>query len=141
MILKCNNEKVVNLVKYFETLDFADKLRLSIDMLESYHVKVKNDNVLEILKKLLCAVDEQYNKTKFLNLLNYKHLLITSAQVMELTEKEQNIFVFEVFYNIYKVLQNKIFLECKWREWNWYSFSPCRSNERFAVIQEIVVFA
>ena len=63
-------------------------------MLESYHVKVKNDNVLEILKKLLCAVDEQYNKTKFLNLLNYKHLLITSAQVMELTEKEQNIFVF-----------------------------------------------
>lgn len=105
MILKCNNEKVVNLVKYFETLDFADKLRLSIDMLESYHVKVKNDNVLEILKKLLCTVDEQYNKTKFLNLLNYKHLLITSAQVMELTEKEQNIFVFEVFYNIYNVLQ------------------------------------
>ena len=43
MILKCNNEKVVNLVKYFETLDFADKLRLSIDMLESYHIKVKND--------------------------------------------------------------------------------------------------
>lgn len=105
MILKCNNEKVVNLVKYFETLDFADKLRLSIDMLESYHIKVKNDNVLEILKKLLCAVDEQYNKTKFLNLLNYKHLLITSAQVMELTEKEQNIFVFEVLYNIYNSMK------------------------------------
>ena len=70
-------------------------------MLESYHVKVKNDKVLEILKKLLCAVDECYNKTKFLNLLNYKHLLMTSAQVMELTEKEQNIFVFEVLYNIY----------------------------------------
>ena len=107
MILKCNNEKVVNLVKYFETLDFEDKLRLSIDMLESYHIKVKNDKVLEILKKLLCAVDEQYNKTKFLNLLNYKHLLMTSAQVMELTEKEQNIFVFEVLYNIYSTLKNK----------------------------------
>lgn len=73
MILKCNNEKVVNLVKYFEILDFADKFRLSIDMLESYHIKVKNDKVLEILKKLLCAVDESYNKTKFLNLLNYKN--------------------------------------------------------------------
>ena len=109
MILKCNNEKVVNLVKYFETLDFADKLRLSIDMLESYHIKVKNDRVLEILKKLLCTVDEHYNKTKFLNLLNYKHLLMTSAQVMELTEKEQNIFVFEVLYNIYKSLKNKVF--------------------------------
>ena len=107
MILKYNNEKVVNLVKYFKTLDFEDKLRLSIDMLESYHIKVKNDKVLEILKKLLCAVDEKYNKTKFLNLLNYKHLLMTSAQVMELTEKEQNIFVFEVLYNIYSTLKNK----------------------------------
>ena len=105
MILKCNNEKVVNLVKYFETLDFADKLRLSIDMLESYHVKVKNDKVLEILKKLLCVVDEQQNKTKFLNLLNYKHLLMTSAQVMELTGKEQKIFVFEILYNIYKTFK------------------------------------
>lgn len=109
MILKYNNEKVVNLVKYFETLDFADKLRLSIDMLESYHVKVKNDKVLEILKKLLCAVDEQYNKTKFLNLLNNKHLLMTSAQVMELTEKEQNIFVFEVLYNIYTSVKERYF--------------------------------
>ena len=99
MILKYNNEKVVNLVKYFER----------IDMLESYHVKVKNDKVLEILKKLLCAVDEQYNKTKFLNLLNYKHLLMTSAQVMELTEKEQNIFVFEVLYNIYTSVKERYF--------------------------------
>lgn len=107
MILKCNNEKVVNLVKYFETLDFADKLRLSIDILESYHVKVKNDKILEILKKLLCRVDESYNKTKFLNLLKYKHLLMTSAQVMELTEQEQNVFVFEVLYNIYSILKNK----------------------------------
>ena len=101
MILKCNNKKVINLVKYFETLSFADKLRLRIDMFESYHVKVKNDKVLEFLKKLLCAVDSEYNKTRFLNLLNYKHLLMTSSQVMELTEKEQKIFMFEVLYNIY----------------------------------------
>ena len=67
------------------------------------------DKVLEILKKLLCAVDEQYNKTKFLNLLNYKHLLMTSAQVMELTEKEQNIFVFEVLYNIYTSVKERYF--------------------------------
>ena len=104
MILKCNNKKVTNLVKYFETLSFADKLRLSIDMLESYHVKVKNDKVLEILKKLLCAVDKEYNKTRFLNLLNYKHLLMVSAQVMELTETEQKIFVFETLCNIYKII-------------------------------------
>lgn len=100
MILKCNNEKVVNLVKYFETLDFADKLRLSIDMLESYHVKVKNNKLLEILKKLLCSVDESYNKTKILNLLNYKHLLMTLAQVMELTEKNK-IFLLLKYYTIF----------------------------------------
>ena len=105
MILKCNNKKVVNLVKYFETLSFADKLRLSIDMFESYHVKVKNDKVLEILKKLLCAVDSEYNKTRFLNLLNYKHLLMVSAQVMELTETEQKIFVYEVLFKIYTIIQ------------------------------------
>lgn len=107
MILKCNNKKVINLVKYFETLSFADKLRLSIDMFESYHVKVNNDKVLEILKKLLCAVDSEYNKTRFLNLLNYKHLLMISAQVMELTETEQKVFVFEILFNIYTIAQNK----------------------------------
>lgn len=30
---------------------------------------------------------------------------MTSAQVMELTEKEQNIFVFEVLYNIYNSMK------------------------------------
>lgn len=105
MILKCNNKKVINLVKYFETLSFADKLRLSIDMLESYHVKVNNDKLLEFLKKLLCVVDSEYNKTRFLNLLNYKHLLMVSAQVMELTETEQKMFVFEILFNIYTIIQ------------------------------------
>ena len=74
-------------------------------MLESYHAKVIYDKMLEILKKLLCTVDAKYNRTKFLNLLNYKHLLMTSSQVMELTEKEQNIFIFEVLYNIYKTFK------------------------------------
>ena len=76
-------------------------------MFESYHVKVKNDKMLEILKKLLCSVDESYNITKFLNLLNYKHLLMTSAQVMELTEQEQKIFFFEILANIYAILKMK----------------------------------
>lgn len=51
------------------------------------------------------AVDESCNKTKFLNILNYKHLLLVSAQAMELVEKEQNIFVFEILYNIYELLK------------------------------------
>lgn len=62
-----------------------------------YHIEVKKDKILESLKKLLFVVDEKYSKTKILNLLNYKHLLMTSAQVMELIEKEQNIFVLRYF--------------------------------------------
>nr|WP_305118490.1 hypothetical protein [Thomasclavelia cocleata] len=58
---------------------------------------MKKDKILESLKKLLFVVDEKYSKTKILNLLNYKHLLMTSAQVMELIEKEQNIFVLRYF--------------------------------------------
>lgn len=77
-------------------------------MFESYHVKVKNDKMLEILKKLLRSVDESYNITKFLNLLNYKHLLMTSAQVMKLTEQEQKIFFLEILANIYAILKMKI---------------------------------
>lgn len=46
----------MNLVKYFEALDFEDKLRLSIDMIESYHVKVENEKVLEILNVQLMKV-------------------------------------------------------------------------------------
>ena len=34
---------------------------------------------------------------------------MTSAQVMELTEKEQNIFVFEILYNVYTLIKNKNF--------------------------------
>ena len=63
--------------------------------------------MLEVLKKLLFAVDENYSKTKFLNLLNYKHLLLVSTQVMELTRREQNIFVFNILYTIYSISKNK----------------------------------
>ena len=77
-------------------------------MIESHHVKVINDKMLEILKKLLCIADESYNKTKFSNLLNYKHLLMTSAQAMELTEQEQKIFVFEILENIYNILKTEM---------------------------------
>ena len=37
----------------------------------------------------------------FLDLLNYKHLFMTSVQVMELNEKNKVFCFFEVLYNIY----------------------------------------
>ena len=41
-----------------------------------------------------------------INFLEYRHLLLMSAQVMEMTEKEQSNFVYEMLYNIYILINN-----------------------------------
>ena len=69
---------------------------------EIYNIDINNDKALNLLKKLLANIDADYNKTKYINFLEYKHLMLISAQVMELTIKEKDIFIFELFYSIYK---------------------------------------
>ncbi len=94
MILKNNSEKVIKLVRYYETLEFADKLRLVINIFES-------DKILDLLNQILSIVDMNYNKYGMINFLEYRHLLLMSAQVMEMTEKEQSNFMYEVLADIY----------------------------------------
>lgn len=106
MILKNNSEKVIKLVRYYETLEFADKLRLAINIFESDYIKIKSDKMLDILKQILKIVDTNYNKYGMINFLEYRHLLLMSAQVMEMTEKEQSMFVYEMLYNIYFFINN-----------------------------------
>ena len=107
MILKCDNEELIELLKYVKTLSFKDKIRLSINIFESNYIDIKNDKTLNLLKKLLATIDTEYNKTNFINFLEYKHLLLISSQVMELTKKEKDIFIFELLFNIYSVLIKK----------------------------------
>ena len=107
MILKCDNEELIKLLRYVETLSFKDKIRLGINIFESKYIDIKNNKVLNLLKKLLSTIDVEYNKTKFINFIEYKHLLLISAQVMELTKKEKDIFIFELLFNIYLVLIKK----------------------------------
>ena len=102
MILKCDNEELIELLKYVKTLSFKDKIRLGINIFESKYIDINNDKALNLLKKLLANIDADYNKTKNINFLEYKHLMLISAQVMELTIKEKDIFIFELFYSIYK---------------------------------------
>ena len=104
MILKCNNEELIELLKYVKTLSFKDKIRLGINIFESKYIDINNDKALNLLKKLLATIDTEYNKTKFINFLEYKHLLLISAQVMELTKKEKDIFIFELLFDIYLTL-------------------------------------
>jgi len=109
MILKNNSEKVIKLVRYYEILEFADKLRLSINIFESDYINIKSDKMLDLLKQILRIVDANYNKYGMINFLEYRHLLLMSAQVMEMTEKEQSMFVYEILYDLYKIIStNKI---------------------------------
>lgn len=105
MILKNNSEKVIKLVMYYETLEFADKIRLAINIFESDYIKIKSDKMLDILKQILKIVDKNYNKYGMINFLEYRHLLLISAQVMEMTEKEQSDFVYEMLADIYTLIQ------------------------------------
>ena len=107
MILKCDNEELIELLKYVKTLSFKDKIRLGINIFESEYIDINNDKALNLLKKLLATIDTEYNKTKFINFLEYKHLLLISARVMELPKKEKDIFIFELLFNIYSVLTKK----------------------------------
>ena len=105
MILKNNSEKVIKLVRYYETLEFADKLRLAINIFESDYIKIKSDKMLDLLKQILRIVDKNYNKYGMINFFEYRHLLLMSAQVMEMTEKEQSDFVYEILYDIYSIIK------------------------------------
>ena len=96
MILKNNSKKVIKLVRYYETLEFADKLRLAINIFENDYIKIKSDKMLDLLKQILRIVDTNYNKYGMINFLEYRHLLLMSAQVMEMTEKEQNMFIYDI---------------------------------------------
>ena len=106
MIFKNNSEKVIKLVRYYEILEFAAKLRLEINIFESNYIKIKSEKMLDLLKQILKLVDTNYNKYGMINFLKYRHLLLMSAQVMEMTEKEQSNFVYEILADIYKCITN-----------------------------------
>ena len=74
---------------------------------KSDYIKIKSDKMLKLLKQILRIFDTNYNKYGMINFLEYRHLLLMSAQVMEMTEKEQSDFVYEVLADIYKILNTR----------------------------------
>ena len=101
------NEKVEYLINMINDMDIKDKLRLAINIFESDYIKIKSDKMLKLLKQILRIFDTNYNKYGMINFLEYRHLLLMSAQVMEMTEKEQSDFVYEVLADIYKILNTR----------------------------------
>ena len=59
-----------------------------------FTVNIKHNIPLLILK----IIDTNYNKCRIINFLEYMHLFLISAQVMEMIEKEQRDFVYEIFF-------------------------------------------
>lgn len=105
MILKNNSKEVKTLLKYFETLNIENKLKIFIIVLESDMIKLKIEKykLIEILKRILCIFDKNYNKNIIISL-EYNMDVFVLAKVMEMNSKEMDNMVFEMFYIIYSYL-------------------------------------
>lgn len=90
MIIKNNSDKVINLVKYFETLSIENKLRMSIVVLESDMIKLEIDKqkLMELLKNYLCIFDKTYNKSRMISL-EYNMDAFILSKVMEMNQNEK----------------------------------------------------
>ena len=60
--------------------------------------------MLDLIKEILRIVDTNYNKYGMIKFLEYGYLLLMSAQVMEMEEK-QCMFIYELLADIYKIIR------------------------------------
>ena len=66
-------------------------------------LKIDKENLIELLKNFLCIFDKNYTKNIMITL-EYNMDIFILAKVMEMTEREQKMFVYEILYQIYKVI-------------------------------------
>lgn len=107
MVLNYDNQNTIDILKYAKKLNFKEKVLLAINILESNYIAVENNTTQKELYEILGSVDEHYTKTSYINFFDYKHLLMVSAKISELSKSKQTIIANEVFYNIFKNVKNK----------------------------------
>ena len=102
MRFKNYRKDITNLLIYFESLSIEKKLKLIIIVLKSDMIKLKIDkqNLIGILKSFLCVIDKSYNKNRMVTL-EYNMDIFVLAKVMEMNERERNMFVYEILFDIY----------------------------------------
>ena len=102
MIFKNYRKDITNLLIYFGSLSLENKLKLSIKILESNCIKFKIDKekTIEILKKLVCIFDKDYNKDVKCLCTDTTEIFVL-AKVMEMYEEEQKKFIYEILFDIY----------------------------------------
>ncbi len=102
MIFENYRKDITNLLIYFESLSVENKLKIIIKILESNCIKFKIDKekIIEILKKLVCIFDKDYNKDVKCLCTDTTEIFVL-AKVMEMYEEEQKKFIYEILFDIY----------------------------------------
>ena len=67
-------------------------------------LKIDKEKLVNLLKNFLCVFDKNYNKNAMISYKDNMEVFI-SAKVMEMNEKERNIFVFDILYDIYYMIK------------------------------------
>lgn len=103
MLLDNNTQKIIDLVKDFESLKNVDKVRLAINILENLYFKPEYDiqSFITLLKEILGKLDSNYTKV-IVNFSKYKTLIFLSAKYMELSLEEKKKFSVEMLFNIFE---------------------------------------
>ena len=103
MLLDNNTQKVIDLVKDFESLKNVDEVRLAINILENLYFKPEYDiqSFITLLKEILGKLDSNYTKV-IVNFSKYKTLIFLSAKYMELSLEEKKKFSVEMLFNIFE---------------------------------------
>lgn len=105
MIFKNYRKAIRNLLIYFESLSIENKLKLIIIVLKSNMIKLKIDKekLIELLKDFLSVFDKNYNKNRMVTL-EYNMDVFILAKVMEMNKTEKEMFVYEILFDIYKII-------------------------------------
>ena len=98
MLLENNSEKTIKLIDEFDKLNDIDKLRLSINTLESKYTNYNFNNEIELLKNILSMLD---NSKAIINFSKYQKLTYLKSKYIELNKDDKDRYIIEILFNIY----------------------------------------
>ena len=95
MLLENNSEKTIKLIDEFDKLNDIDKLRLSINTLESKYTNYNFNNEIELLKNILSMLD---NSKAIINFSKYQKLTYLKSKYIELDKDDKDRYIIEILF-------------------------------------------
>lgn len=121
MILKNNSERVINLIRYFESLSIENKLTILVLKSDLIKFKLDKEKMIKVLERFLCAIDKSYNRDTLIFLKNNMDVFVL-AMVMKMNEEEQKNYIYEMVFHIYNNFYKFLIIK------NYLSKSSSRSS-------------